>query len=237
MKVFTLLSDPEVCAELRAYVRSNKWSMNPQKLAAFMKNEMIPAEAEKYAHHIVDKEMPEGLKKYLELELFPQVHLKVSKGISISTARRWLHREGFRYMEHKKGLYYDGHDRPDVLDYHQNEFLPLMEKYCERLVEYMVGDVDTEVYKPRNCVERLLVLLAQDESTMQAHDGEMFSWVLEGEQLLKHKGPGRGLHESAVICSTFGWLKEASVTVEYGKNYEGYWTGELFVKQVKIFKF
>ena len=71
MKVFTLLSDPEVCAELRAYVCSNKWSMNPQKLAAFTKNEMIPAEAEKYAHHIVDKEMPEGLKKYLELELFP----------------------------------------------------------------------------------------------------------------------------------------------------------------------
>ena len=60
--------------------------MNPQKLAAFTKNEMISAEAEKYSYHIVDKEMPEGLKKYLELELFPQVHLKVGKGISISTA-------------------------------------------------------------------------------------------------------------------------------------------------------
>ena len=59
------------------------------------------------------------------------MHLKVGKGISISTARRWLHREGFRYMEHKKGLYYDGHDWPDVLDYRQNEFLPLMEKYHE----------------------------------------------------------------------------------------------------------
>lgn len=55
----------------------------------------------------------------------------------------------------------------------------------------MVRDVDKEVYKPRNCVERLLVLLAQDESTMQAHDGEMFSWVLEGEQPLKHKGPSQ----------------------------------------------
>jgi hypothetical protein len=31
---------------------------------------------------------------------------------------------------------------------------------------------------------------------------------------------------------TYGWLKGASVTMEYGKNYEGYWTGELFVKQV-----
>ena len=152
-----------------------------------MKNEMIPAEAKKHTHHIVDKEMPEGLQKYLELELFPQVHLKVGKGISISTACWWLHQEGLCYIEHKKGLYYDCHDWPDVLDYCQNGFLPLMEKYHEWLVESMVGDVDKEVYKPRNCVERLLVILAQDESTMQAHDREMFSWVLEGEQPLKHK--------------------------------------------------
>ena len=30
-------------------------------------------------------------------------------------------------MEYKKRLYYDGHDWPDVLDYCQNEILPLME--------------------------------------------------------------------------------------------------------------
>jgi hypothetical protein len=25
-----------------------------------------------------------------------------------------------------------------------------------------------------------------------------------------------------VICSTIGWLKDASQTLKYGKNYEGY---------------
>ena len=45
--------------------------MDPHKLATWTKNELIPAEAEKYAHQVIDKEMPEGLKKYLELELFP----------------------------------------------------------------------------------------------------------------------------------------------------------------------
>src|SRR5882762_7350923 len=39
-------------------------------------------------------------------------------------------------------------------------------------------------------------------------------------------------HQSDVICLTVGWLADASQTLEYGKNYEGYWTGELFVKQV-----
>ena len=38
--------------------------------------------------------------------------------------------------------------------------------------------------------------------------------------------------ESDVICSTMGWLKAASQSLEYGKNYEGDWNGELFVKQV-----
>lgn len=232
VKVFTLLSDPAVCTELRSYVRSNKWVMNPAKLAAFTRNELIPAEAEKYARQIIDKEMPAGLKRYLEVKLFPRIHLKVGKGICLSTARRWLHREGFRYMKYSKGLYYDGHDRPDVLDYRQKHFLPAMQQYRSRMVEYKIGEVETEIIKSLQPGERKIVLVAHDESTMQANDGEKEGWVLDGEQPLKKKGVGRGLHQSDVICSTYGWLKGASVTMEYGKNYEGYWTGELFVKQV-----
>jgi hypothetical protein len=76
------------------------------------------------------------------------------------------------------------------------------------------------------------VLVAQDEMTPQANDRKKKSWVLDGEQPLKKKGVSHGIHQSDVICSTFGWLKDASQGLEYGKNYEGYWTGELFVKQV-----
>jgi hypothetical protein len=206
--------------------------MNPARLAVFTRDELIPAEAEKYAHQIVDKEMPAGLKKYLEVELFPRIHLKVGKGICLSTARRWLHREGFRYMKYSKGLYYDGHDRPDVLDYRQKHFLPAMQQYRSRMVEYKIGEVETELTKQLQPGERRIVLVAHDESTMQANDGEKEGWVMNGEQPLKKKGAGRGLHQSDIICSTHGWLKGASVTMEYGKNYEGYWTGELFVKQV-----
>ncbi|TBU27119.1 hypothetical protein BD311DRAFT_846130, partial [Dichomitus squalens] len=57
-------------------------------------------------------------------------------------------------------------------------------------------------------------------------------WLLNGESLLKKKGPGRGLHQSDFICSTVGWLYEASVSLEYGKNHEGFWNGELFCKQL-----
>lgn len=189
VKSFSLLCDPAISAELRSYVRSNKWSMDPSKLAEFSQNKMVPEAAEKYVRHIVNVEMPQGLKRYLEVELFPRIHLKVGRGITIRTARRWLHREGFRYTEHKKSLYYDGHERPDVIKYRQEVFLPAMAEYRKYLVEYVVGDVDTELQKPPlNFVERRLVLVAHDESTSQANDGRQKGWVLDGEHPLKKKG-------------------------------------------------
>jgi len=107
-----------------------------------------------------------------------------------------------------------------------------MAEYHAQLVKYKVGDVDTEVSKEATNYVHRLVLCAQDEMTSQTNDGQPESWVLEGEHALKKKGVGRGMHQSEFICSTFGWLSEASQSLEYGKNYEGYWTGELFVKQV-----
>jgi hypothetical protein len=108
-KVFSLLDDPEVQIERRSYMRTNKWSINPQKLSDFTKNKLLPDEA-KYMHHIIETEMPTGLKRYLEQEMFPHIQMKVLKGISLHTARCWLHKEGFKYMAHKKGLYFDGHE-------------------------------------------------------------------------------------------------------------------------------
>ncbi|KAJ3884844.1 hypothetical protein GG344DRAFT_91443 [Lentinula edodes] len=68
----------------------------------------------------------------------------------------------------------------------------------------------------------------------EAHDGQKKGWVLEDNQPLKKKGPGRGIHQSDFICSTVGCLKDASVTLEYGKNHEGFWNCELFIKQLMV---
>ena len=100
------------------------------------------------------------------------------------------------------------------------------------MVEYKNGKVETEICKQLKPGERRLVLVAHDEATMQANDGEKAGWLLDGEQPLKKKGVGRELHQSDVICLTYGWLKGASLSLEYRKIYDGYWSGELFVKQV-----
>ncbi|KAJ7186678.1 hypothetical protein C8R46DRAFT_880233, partial [Mycena filopes] len=163
-KSFSLYDDPIIRAELRSYVRSEKWAMNPAKLAEFSQQKMVPAAAEKYLQTITEEEMPAGLKKYMESELFPRIAFKVGRGVSLRTARRLLQREGFM--------------------------------------------------------------------TAQSNDGPTKSWVLEGEQPLRKKGVGRGLHRSDVICSTVGYLTDAGAQLEYGKNYEGYWDGTMFMVQV-----
>ena len=74
--------DPTIAAELWAYVCSNKWAMNPEKLRQFSKIELLTNAATKYLHHLVCEEMPVGLKKYMEVGLFPCIHLWVGHFIS-----------------------------------------------------------------------------------------------------------------------------------------------------------
>lgn len=51
------------------------------------------------------------------------------------------------------------------------------------MVEYNPADLMKEV-------EHHLVLVAQDEMTAQANDGQKFGWYEKGEQPLKKKGAG-----------------------------------------------
>ena len=145
-------------------------------------------------------------------------------------------REGFVCTPHSKGIYFDHHERPDVVDDRTNRFIPAMQAIRPRLVRYTVGDVTKRVETTSpgqdSDAEPRLVLVAHDEMTAQSNDDTRVYWHPVGEHRLKKKGVGRGLHQSDFICSTVGWLKDASQTLEYGKNYEGYWNGELFVKQV-----
>lgn len=86
-KTASVLAIPSIKTELHAYLQSNKWSVDPVTLAKFTASEMLPKEAVQYLRNLVDDEMPLTLKKYLELELFPRVHLKVRRGVSLHTAR------------------------------------------------------------------------------------------------------------------------------------------------------
>ncbi|KAJ6482791.1 hypothetical protein C8R45DRAFT_1150430 [Mycena sanguinolenta] len=77
-KTWSLLNDPEIKEELVAFLRSNKWTIDPAKLVEYSKSQMATEEMKKYVQDAVNKEMPRGLKRYLELELFPRIGYKVA---------------------------------------------------------------------------------------------------------------------------------------------------------------
>ena len=95
----------------------------------------------------------------------------------------------FKYTWHRKGLYFDGHDHVDVVEYHQNVFLPAMKGYEQWLVHYVIGDVDQEVILPcNNYVECCLVLLPQDKMTSQANDIVEMMWVYKMSIVCRRRG-------------------------------------------------
>jgi predicted GTPase len=50
--------------------------------------------------------------------IIPAIGLSLGKSsISEQCARRWLHKLGYNMAEVKKGVYVDGHERPDVVQY------------------------------------------------------------------------------------------------------------------------
>lgn len=65
--------------------------------------------------------------KHLNENILPSLPYE-KKTISESGAKRWMLKAGFRLREYKKGVYMDGHERPDVRAYRL--------KFLEKLASY-----------------------------------------------------------------------------------------------------
>ena len=87
---------------------------------------------------------PSILRRHINNVFLPANGIKFS--ISESTAGRWLHALGWIYSEAKKGLYFDGHERPDVKEYREI-FLVQMEEYEKRMITVDAND-QTKIIEP-----------------------------------------------------------------------------------------
>jgi hypothetical protein len=106
---------------------------------------------------------------------------------------------GLQIYHTQEGLYFDGHDHADVVEYCQNMFLPTMKEYERQLIQYVVGDADQEMLIPcRNYVEPCLVLLPQDKMTAQANNILAKMWVFDNCA----KRARLWSSQSDMICST-----------------------------------
>ena len=168
------------------------------------------------------------------------------------TARRWLHRLGYRWQDVKKGVFFDGHERPDVVEYRQ-QFVAEMHRLSPYLVEFESDGTIKDKPYPADCEVggskyRPIIVITHDESIFSANDGKQKAWGTENQIFLRPKGKGRGIMVSDFLLpwsrlnllslprarqeelQSLGIPLEAAVLYEYGKD-EGYWDGKMLLEQ------
>ena len=131
--------------------------------------------------------------------------------ISDSTARRWLSKLGWRYGKQPNGMYIDGHERQDVVEYRQG--------FVERFAEYehrfhTWDDAGNELPRPMGFIvpraigRFRLILVTHDESTFYQNDQRQICWGCPGSGVPKPKGEGVSLMVSDFLTADWGRLRD-----------------------------
>ena len=121
------------------------------------------------------KVTPRALRKQVTDVIFPELGIQTKKPISLRTAQRWLIKLGWHHSQIKKGVYMDGHERADVVEYRNNVFLPRMEKYEAQMVHY--DGPDLQRTEPKLLAgTREIIPLFHDESCFHANDRKSTAW-------------------------------------------------------------
>ena len=158
--------------------------------------------------------------EWVNTELLPNSFVPPGCPSSIKprTAVKWLHDLGFRPQPHKKGVYIDGHERSDVIDYRALflKKLDILEQthlpppLCpDGLTRFTVGNPE---------FSRHLVLIYHDECIFHANEGESVLWAEEGKVPIRPKTQGRGLMVSDFVTEHDGLF--ALADEEYIKAHE-----------------
>ena len=114
--------------------------------------------------------------------------------ISENCARHWLKRLGYELTTAKKGIYVDGHERPDVMDYCKT-FLNTIAK--NEHLQNMYSDKDLEIIQPTinpGTTERKHIPVHHDKSIFRSNELQQRVWVMGGKILLRKKGQGKAIH-------------------------------------------
>jgi len=164
--------------------------------------------------------------------------LRCKKTISLETAQRWLKRMGYRWTYDPKGQYCDGHEREDVVNYRNQNFLPEMAKFHLRTTRWTSKDGE-QVDPPEGT--RWLVVWYHDESTFYAHNRRCKRWVHRNEKAKPYtKGEGHSLMVADFFSPDYGWLrsrdgkKSTRVLFRAGKGRDGYFDNENIRAQMSI---
>ncbi|KAF8890591.1 hypothetical protein CPB85DRAFT_1230986 [Mucidula mucida] len=163
----------------------------------------------------------------------------------------------YRWGREGSELYSDGHERKDVVDYHQNVFIPQWKLLSFQSLwwdkDKALSVIEAEcwwwicwfarAYGPHaDCC--WVVIWRHDESMFYAHDRRKLCWVHSSEKGGIHpKGEGLSAMIGDLVSPDYGWLKSktrnadgkfnrAQVVHCAGKGWDGYLTTEDILAQM-----
>ena len=181
--------------------------------------------------------------------------------ISIATARRWMVKLNYLWTDTPSGQYVDGHERPDVVEYRQNVFLPFWLTKEHRLRVWTkenmqelatASDRSTDTSSTPNNKNmsgpgtaanhsRKTVAWVHDETVFYANDRRERRWVSNTETAVpKPKGEGASLMVADFVSADYGWLQSpngkesARVVIRPGAQRDGYFTNRDILAQVTV---
>ena len=147
--------------------------------------------------------------------------------VHTETARRWLYNLGFGRVHHQKGVYFDGHDRSDVVQY-RNDFLATMKELDKKSITY-------DGVRPELEGELPLIRVVHDESTFHANCDQSYFWGDESMNVLRQKSLGASIMVSDFIDEVNGFVRdkdgEARLQLEIQKD--GYFNNDHLLGQVE----
>ena len=147
--------------------------------------------------------------------------------VCVETARVWLHDLGFTQKHHHKTVYFDGHEREDVVAYR--------EEYVDKMLQ-----LDRRCLYPGHTPELLpgekpLIQIHHDESTFYANADQSSYWGDGTLSVLKQKSLGQSIMVSDFIEEAGGKYlehdgQEARLLLE--TQSEGYFDNDKLLVQV-----
>jgi len=228
---------------------------------SMLNNEQVQTAARTYLMSLSTGEVtPKLFTRTLNERILPTLGLALEKGLLERTGRRWLIRLGWSRTRLKKGVYMDGHERPEVKEYRNNVFLPLMAQYQKKMVQWLPeGSGLVRVDPILGPGEKRIIAVFQDESTFHANEYKQNIWCAPhrkcmayfltfgprtqpGEQKLMRKGRGRLIHVSDFVEEENGRLivhneegvkvKDARVITYPGSTGDPWWDHTQLLAQI-----
>jgi hypothetical protein len=170
----------ELLRENRGGRRKARTGTAPTQGASLLENEGVEAATRAWlTAQKIGTVTPAGLARALDDKILPSLGICTVKPLTVRTSRRWLIRLGWRRTLVRKGIYKDGHERSDVVEYRTNVFLPAMERYEARMVRFEFEDGKVLRKEPAlSDGQRRIIPYFHDESCLSANDAAASAWYV-----------------------------------------------------------